>query len=70
MQRWLGTHSRLGPFPCCSEASTVEFAQNQGSLAAVFLGEALSQISEEARRLGFQSVQQNLRCKGAGLPLL
>lgn len=37
--------------------------RNQGSLAAVFLGEALSQISGEARRLGFPSVQQNPRSK-------
>lgn len=50
-----------GPFPAAMNQALWNSRRNQGSLAAVCLGKALSQISGEARRLGFLSVQQNLR---------
>lgn len=44
----------LGPFPAGMNEALWNSQRNLGSLAAVFLGAALSQISGEARRLGFQ----------------
>lgn len=58
------------PFPIAMNQALWNLQRNQGSLAAVFLGEVLSQISGEAPRLGFPLVQQNLRRaerRGAGL---